>query len=82
MESLDNIEWDVLIVGTSLQQSLLALYVDLAVSHTSRRNLTNVVPEELCLALGRKSSTSIRIATMEAPKRRSACKKLKTGLGK
>jgi len=27
MESLDNTEWDVLIVGTGLQQSLLALYV-------------------------------------------------------
>jgi hypothetical protein len=27
METLDNTEWDVLIVGTGLQQSLLALYV-------------------------------------------------------
>jgi RAB protein geranylgeranyltransferase component A len=27
MDTLDNTEWDVLIVGTGLQQSLLALYV-------------------------------------------------------
>lgn len=27
METLDKTEWDVLIVGTGLQQSLLALYV-------------------------------------------------------
>lgn len=27
METLDNTAWDVLIVGTGLQQSLLALYV-------------------------------------------------------
>jgi RAB protein geranylgeranyltransferase component A len=27
METLDNTDWDVLIVGTGLQQSLLALYV-------------------------------------------------------
>jgi RAB protein geranylgeranyltransferase component A len=27
METLDSTEWDVLIVGTGLQQSLLALYV-------------------------------------------------------
>jgi RAB protein geranylgeranyltransferase component A len=27
MDSLDKTEWDVLIVGTGLQQSLLALYV-------------------------------------------------------
>ena len=27
METLDNTEWDVLIVGTGLHQSLLALYV-------------------------------------------------------
>jgi RAB protein geranylgeranyltransferase component A len=26
MDTLDNTEWDVLIVGTGLQQSLLALY--------------------------------------------------------
>lgn len=26
METLDNTEWDVLVVGTGLQQSLLALY--------------------------------------------------------
>jgi RAB protein geranylgeranyltransferase component A len=29
MDTLDNTEWDVLIVGTGLQQSLLALYVQL-----------------------------------------------------
>jgi RAB protein geranylgeranyltransferase component A len=27
MDTLDNSDWDVLIVGTGLQQSLLALYV-------------------------------------------------------
>jgi len=27
MDTLDNTEWDVLIIGTGLQQSLLALYV-------------------------------------------------------
>jgi RAB protein geranylgeranyltransferase component A len=26
MDTLDNTEWDVLIIGTGLQQSLLALY--------------------------------------------------------
>jgi|TARA_R110002003_G_scaffold41_23_gene3020 RAB protein geranylgeranyltransferase component A len=32
MDTLDNTEWDVLIVGTGLQQSLLALYVSLCIT--------------------------------------------------
>lgn len=49
MESLDNTDWDVLIVGTGLQQSILALYVYLCHRYLTR-NLTDVVLEELCHA--------------------------------
>jgi RAB protein geranylgeranyltransferase component A len=35
MDTLDNTDWDVLIVGTGLQQSLLALYVASPASQSS-----------------------------------------------
>lgn len=67
MDSLDNTQWDVVIVGTGLQQSLLALYVTLAPFYHQRR-LTDAACEEPCLARERKSFTLMKITTMEAPK--------------
>ena len=80
METLDNTEWDVLIVGTGLQQSLLALYVTIP-RGSSGRDLTDSVFEELCRARTRKSSTSTRMTTTVVPKLLSVCRKLKSGRG-
>lgn len=78
MDTLDNTEWDVLIVGTGLQQSLLALYVPLS-RVTDRRDLTDAVYEELFRAQTRKSSILTRMTIMAAQRLPSVCKKLKSG---
>lgn len=52
MDTLDNTDWDVVIAGTGLQQSLLALYV-LHLYRDLLRNLTDAAFEELCRARAR-----------------------------
>ena len=54
MNTLDNTDWDVVIAGTGLQQSLLALYV-LYLYRDMLRNLTDAALEELCRAPARTS---------------------------
>lgn len=44
MDTLDGTAWDVLIVGTGLQQSLLALYASVFHVRTARSSLTDVSP--------------------------------------
>lgn len=78
MDTLDNTDWDVVIAGTGLQQSLLALYV-LAFHGDLFRNLTDVVLEELCRARARTYCmwTKIRItAGLLLP---SVCRKRRSG---
>jgi hypothetical protein len=78
MDTLDNTDWDVVIVGTGLQQSLLALYV--YTLHSSIiRNLTDLVHEEPCRARGRNFYTSMQTTTMAAPRLPLACRKLRLG---
>jgi hypothetical protein len=80
METLDNTDWDVLIVGTGLQQSLLALYVH-HFCRVSGCDLTDAACEEPCRARIRKSSTLTRMTITVVPKPPLAYKKLKSGLG-
>jgi hypothetical protein len=80
METLDNTEWDVLIVGTGLQQSLLALYATIPRAGDGR-DLTDSVFEELCRARTKKFSTSTRMTTTAVLKLLSVCRKRKSGRG-
>jgi hypothetical protein len=78
MDTLDQTEWDVLIVGTGLQQSLLALYVYYLVG-AGGRDLTDAALEEPCRARIRKSSMSTRTTTMGVQRLPLACRKLNNG---
>ena len=79
MDTLDNTDWDVLIVGTGLQESLLALYVYDIYDH-DRPDLTDAAREELCRALTRRSSILTRMTTTVVPRLPLVCRKLKSGL--
>lgn len=79
MDTLDNTEWDVVIVGTGLQQSLLALYVFLPFARVVLRNLTDVASEEPCLARGREFYISMRTTTTAALRLPLAYRKLRLG---
>lgn len=78
METLDKTEWDVLIVGTGLQQSLLALYVPCLVA-LGGCHLTDAALEELCHARTRRFSMSMKMTFTAVPRLPLAYRKLRTG---
>lgn len=78
METLDGTSWDVVIAGTGIQQSLLALYASRHL-HIIGAVLTDAALEEHSLDPTRKSSMSTKTTSTVARKLPLAFKKLKHG---